>query len=319
MDINGDGHLDILSGSYSRPGQDMAGLFQVLAGKPGGGFSAATPLNGDDGQPLVIGSSTQKPVGQICTRPFAVDLDADGLLDIVAGNFGGEFHMFRGTGPGTFAARSTMLVAAKADANNGRARRGPSFDGPTAKKASLAVPMHSDPFLIDWDGDGDHDMLSGTARGGVMIAMNTGTPQAPSFAAFRDLVAAPAKAHAMPTDDITLGESHLTGPAGSTRVWSADVDDDGDLDLLVGDTQVVYHAGEGVTVAQAKAAMATFSAAQQKLFVAQPMPKGDDAGSMATYEREMAEWQKKYEALIAERDKTVREERTGFVWMYERR
>ena len=36
MDLDGDGHLDILSGSYSRMDTDMAGLFQVLYGNPDG-------------------------------------------------------------------------------------------------------------------------------------------------------------------------------------------------------------------------------------------------------------------------------------------
>ena len=33
MDLDGDGHIDILSGSYSRMERSMAGLFQVLYGR----------------------------------------------------------------------------------------------------------------------------------------------------------------------------------------------------------------------------------------------------------------------------------------------
>ncbi|NJN14803.1 MAG: hypothetical protein HC813_04155 [Planctomycetes bacterium] len=36
MDLNGDGNIDILSGSYSRQDRDMAGLFQVLWGREDG-------------------------------------------------------------------------------------------------------------------------------------------------------------------------------------------------------------------------------------------------------------------------------------------
>ena len=54
MDIDGDGHLDILSGSYSRMDKDMAGLFQVLYGKADGTFRKAEVLKGTDGEPLII-------------------------------------------------------------------------------------------------------------------------------------------------------------------------------------------------------------------------------------------------------------------------
>ena len=40
MELNGDGHLDILSGSYSRQSEDMAGLFQVLAKRRQEGLAA---------------------------------------------------------------------------------------------------------------------------------------------------------------------------------------------------------------------------------------------------------------------------------------
>ena len=49
-DIDGDGHLDILSGSYSRMDKDMAGLFQVLYGKADKTFRKAEVLKGTDGK-----------------------------------------------------------------------------------------------------------------------------------------------------------------------------------------------------------------------------------------------------------------------------
>jgi len=68
VDLDGDGNRDILSGSYSRMGEDMAGLFQVLWGQRGGKFKKAAELNGTDGKPLVSGlatlTSTTLPPGQ---------------------------------------------------------------------------------------------------------------------------------------------------------------------------------------------------------------------------------------------------------------
>jgi len=73
VDLDSDGHLDILSGSYSRKGEDMAGLFQVLWGEKDG-FRQAKALDGADGEPLLMpgGEGDDVDVQRICTRPFAV-------------------------------------------------------------------------------------------------------------------------------------------------------------------------------------------------------------------------------------------------------
>src|SRR5688572_14911379 len=106
----------------------MAGLFQVLWGEKGGSFRPAEVLTGSDGKELLLpaGSGEQVDVDRICTRPFAADIDADGKLDIVSGNFSGTFAFFRGEGGGKFAPAASWLDA-------GGAR--------------LSVPAHGDPFL----------------------------------------------------------------------------------------------------------------------------------------------------------------------------
>ena len=73
MDIDGDGQRDILSGSYSRMEQSMAGLFQLLRGRPDGTFKKAEVLTGTDGKPLIIPADEKNQIENICTRPFAVD------------------------------------------------------------------------------------------------------------------------------------------------------------------------------------------------------------------------------------------------------
>src|SRR5690606_41745769 len=89
----------------------MAGLFQVLYGDKKGGFTPAKVLTCSRGEPLIIAAEKGDAgdVRRICTRPFAVDLDGDGKLDIVSGNFEGTFAWFRGEGDGKFEAKSTLL------------------------------------------------------------------------------------------------------------------------------------------------------------------------------------------------------------------
>ena len=127
MDIDGDGRRDILSGSYSRMTNDMAGLFQVLYGKADGTFRKAEVLKGTDGEPLIIPVKSKPGQGEdwvnnICTRPFAVDWDGDGHLDLVVGTFPGKFYLFKGQGSGKFLPKPEEMKAGDQPLNF----RGPS-------------------------------------------------------------------------------------------------------------------------------------------------------------------------------------------------
>lgn len=280
MDLDADGDDDILSGSYSRNERPMAGLFQVLWAEKPGQFGKPTPLNGSDGAPLVLpgDASEDADVRRICTRPFAADLDGDKKLDLVVGNFGGTFGLFRGEGAGKFAPAATWLEAGG---------------------APMEVDGHGDPFLVDWDGDGDLDLVSGSVQGGVFLFENTGKKNAPKFAA-RTTLLQPA-GH---SDETVLGDAHVTKPASDTRVWVADVDGDKKLDLLIGDNVTLYHAAEGVEARVALQKLHEWKAAVARL--AQEHGGSDD-------------YHERWEALQKERDPFVTEQRTGHVWLLRRK
>jgi len=289
VDLDGDGNVDILSGSYSRMDKDMAGLFQVLYGKKDGTFKKAEVLKGTDGEPLIIPAKGEEQLTEkICTRPFAVDYDGDGKLDLVVGNFSGTFYWFKGEGKGKFAPKPELIKAG---------------DKP------LKVPgAHSDPFVVDWDGDGDLDLISGSTDGGVYWAENTaGKGKPPKLKPFVELIKpAPKTEYGK-----ALREKDVTRPTYATRVWVADVNGDGKLDILVGDSVTLVSPAKGLTDEQMRKKeqewQEEFKKAQAALAKA-----GEDKDA-----REKAS--KRYREVYARRSEFVTEERTGFVWLYRRK
>jgi hypothetical protein len=268
VDVNEDGAVDLLSGSYSRMDEDMAGLLQVLWGTKDGAFAPAEALAAENGKPLILPG--EDDVDRICTRPCAADLDGDGKLDLVIGNFRGTFAFVHGEGRGKFAAEATWIES-------------------QGKK--LAVGNHGDPFLVDWDGDGDLDLLSGSAEGGVFLFTNQGSKSRPEFAQPVTLIEP-----AGYVENNELGDAHLAGPSDSTRVVADDLNGDGKLDLLVGDNVTLYYAVEGVSDAVAKQKLAAWREAMKNI--------------------KEENYQDEYERIEKERDQFVLEERTGFVWVY---
>ena len=298
MDIDGDGRRDILSGSYSRQGRDMAGLFQVLYGQADGTFRTAEVLKGTDGEPLLLPGGegkeyTDQIVEKICTRPFAVDWDGDGHLDLVVGNFAGRFHWFKGKGKGKFRPKPEAIWA------GGKPLQLPA-DG-----------VHGDPFVVDWDGDGDLDLVSGSSDGGVYWAENTaGKGKPPELTAFKPLVP-PDKSP--PREGKPLREGDLTRPTYGVRVWVADFDGDGKLDLLVGDGVTLVSPAKGLTDEEMGKRHADWSKEfAAAMTVYQEAQKGKDTEAI----KKAAEG---YQKLYEKQKEFMTEEMTGYVWLYRRK
>jgi hypothetical protein len=221
----------------------------------------------------------------ICTRPFAVDLDADGKLDIVSGNFHGRFAFFRGLGEGKFAAKSSWLGG---------------------KGGHVFVGAHSDPFLVDFDGDGDLDMFSGDSSGGVWYFANEGTAQEPRFAKKRSILP---QAQQPKSSGLVLGDAHIKSPQRSTRVWVDDVNGDGLLDVLIGDSVRLNFPAEGLSEDEVHKQQESWTQRQRELLQKMRNPELDRGSD------EYKALQKQQRALYQERKSFVRSEGTGFVWL----
>jgi len=269
----------------------MAGLFQVLWGQPGGTFKKAAVLNGTDDKPLIIpvkdkpGGEGQDWIKNICTRPYAVDWDGDGDLDLVVGNFFGSFYLFKGEGKGKFA---------------------PVPEEMKAGEAPLKIEgNHSDPFVIDWDGDGDLDLLSGSSEGGVAWAENrAGKGKIPQLAAFQSLI----KGAGHVEYGKVLREEDLKGAASATRVWADDVNGDGKLDLLVGDNTTLISPAPNLTEKQLKERLDEWNKSVSELTADLNSKDKDEKARNAAIE--------KLQKLYSQRSEFMKEDRTGFVWLY---
>jgi hypothetical protein len=330
VDLNGDGHRDILSGSYSRMESSMAGLFQVLYGKADGKFGKAEVLKGTDGEPLIIPADDKEEVTEkICTRPFAADWDGDGHLDLVVGNFSGTFYWFKGEGKGKFQPKPEQIK---------------SGDKPLKINGA-----HSDPFIIDWDGDGDLDLVTGSSDGGVYWAENkAGKGKLPELGPLQTLIETPPKWGTPSETPKILREGDLTRPTYATRVWVEDINGDGKLDLLVGDSVTLVSPANGLSDAEmtkkyaewqeefkkAQAAITAFRVQEAKeakdakeakeakkdaeAKVDKKEAKDDKEAKDRKAEKEEARKKayEEYSKVYRKRSEFMQEEMTGFVWLY---
>jgi hypothetical protein len=150
------------------------------------------------------------------SNPALVDLDNDGDFDLMSGDYNGDFYYYENTGTNT----------------------NPSFDAPQPNSFGLTGngSYYSAPTFVDIDNDGDLDMISPEYYGDFLFYENVGTANLPSFAA-------------PVTNPFSLDN---IGATTSSHASFADLDGDGDFDMMVGDSgnsQLLYFENVGsVTV-----------------------------------------------------------------------
>ncbi len=205
VDFNADGFVDIVTGTYD-------GSPHVALGSAEG-FTKPTHILDRDGNRMILEmywdhtADTWNMGDEHCTSAAAFDWDADGDFDILLGDYNkGHLAVRINEGTNEKPAFST---------NNTPVRVG---DEPFAVKGGMSAPQ-----LIDWDGDGLTDILTGGMKeGGVYFYRNTGELGKPAFAPAETIV----------ESDVSLKEK--SGPNNGCYPFAHDVDGDGDLDLLVG-------------------------------------------------------------------------------------
>jgi hypothetical protein len=141
------------------------------------------------------------------STPTFGDIDGDGDEDCVIGNLIGVFRYFRNDGAFGF-------VELTGAAN--------PFDG-------FDIGSNSSPVLGDIDNDGDLDCLTGRSTGTIRWIENVGSVDAPDFAS-----------------PIALGLL-ITATGNNSMPALSDLDHDGDLDLVVGNStgRLVYYSNIG--------------------------------------------------------------------------
>ncbi len=235
QDLDGDGDLDLLVGSGFNPGEPQRASFFRFE-NTGSATDPQFRLAEDDFLSLNVDFANHY-------APAFGDLDGDGQRDLLVGTFGGRMAFLLNTGDGfqlTVEALQDLDVGSTATPTLGDLdgdddldllvgefsgtlnyfRNDGSTQVPNFVEAELPglegldVGRYSAPHIADVDDDGDLDLFVGTESSDILFYRNVGTPEAPNFEA----------------QAFDVGALRY-----NTSPTAADIDGDGDLDLLAGD------------------------------------------------------------------------------------
>jgi hypothetical protein len=244
-DLDGDGDPDLLLGNKIDPRDPRSARIYRLENV------------GTEGRPEFRLAGALDVKGGFHYAPALADLDADGDLDLVVGTWNEDVQVHWNEG----------------------SPAAPRFAAAPEPLVELSRGSHASPDLADLDGDGDLDLAAGESSGELNLWRNDGTPREPSFVLVTDKLAgfdagrrsAPAFADldGDGSPDLLVGSES----GGTVVLWNrggaleamfgamdpalelpgmaapvfADLDADGDPDLLVGEIAggLRYYENEG--------------------------------------------------------------------------
>jgi len=142
------------------------------------------------------------------------------VLDLVTGCFEGGVYVLDGLGEGRFAEARPIL-----DKEGAWLRLGAYWDQEAnewteVKTSHFASEHGASAFAVDWDDDGDLDLLLGARSGAMFLRFNEGTATDPQFAP-----------HSV---QVQAAGTNLHVPGGGAMVEVADWDQDGLWDVVAG-------------------------------------------------------------------------------------
>ncbi len=228
-DLDGDGDLDLLLANKLDP-SDLQRSFVYRLENVGSAVRPAFRMRA----PVELGK-------RFHAAPAFGDLDGDGRLDLIMGQWGPRLAWYRGTAHGHEPVDTALVTITRGSntvptlgdldgdgdldlivgessgwlnyyRNDGGASE-PRFALVSDEFQRIQLGRRSAPLLSDLDGDGDLDLLVGSESNGLALFRNEGTRTVPRLA--RD------SAFSVPAPV-------LAAPA------AGDLDGDGDLDLVVG-------------------------------------------------------------------------------------
>lgn len=182
-DVNGDDDYDLLIGNFD----GKISFYENFGNVNSPSFLFQNFLSNNTGATIDVGTFA---------RPLLIDIDSDNDLDLISGKFNGKFSFFRNVGTNTSF----------------------SFEEDTSYFSVIDIGDNSNPFLIDYDNDGDYDLFSGDHNGFINYFRNDGNNINPVW--------------------ILVSNNFLEADLGiDLSPFFIDIDNDTDDDLLVGNAK----------------------------------------------------------------------------------